>query len=42
MTLTAQVLNPGDLHAWGIADTTSGGITKGIQYIQDIYDAYLK
>ncbi|MFH2014089.1 MAG: AAA family ATPase [Patescibacteria group bacterium] len=29
-------------HAWSIADTTSGGITKGIQYIQDIYDAYLK
>ena len=29
-------------HAWSITDTTSGGIIKGIQYIQDIYDAYLK
>lgn len=29
-------------HAWSIADTTSGGITKGIQYVREIYDAYLK
>lgn len=31
-----------DSHAWSIADTTPGGIKRGIQYVQDIYDAYLK
>ena len=31
-----------DSHAWSIADTTPGGIKKGIQYIQDIYDVCLK
>lgn len=29
-------------HAWSIADSTPGGIRKGMQYIQDIYDNYLK
>jgi len=29
-------------HAWSIADATSGGITKGIQYVRHIYDTYLK
>ena len=29
-------------HAWSIADTTPGGIRKGIQYVQDIHGAYLK
>lgn len=29
-------------HAWSIADTTSGGISKGIQYVRSVHDTYLK
>jgi DNA repair exonuclease SbcCD ATPase subunit len=31
-----------DSHAWSIADSTPGGIRKGIQYIKELYDNYLK
>jgi hypothetical protein len=31
-----------DSHAWSIADTTKGGIMNGVQYIQEIYNNYVK
>lgn len=31
-----------DSHAWSIADSTPGGIRKGTQYIEGIYNNYLK
>lgn len=31
-----------DSHAWSIADTTPGGLKKGVEYIKEIYNSYLK
>lgn len=31
-----------DSHAWSIADTTVGGMRIGMNYVQGIYDTYLK